>query len=758
MTAKKRSDARKTKIERASRRYFTQAVQPGSLEDASPLKGGSDLSRLYAHRILQLCDHVREQMPPFRRDTRALDKWLISTMDDEKTGFLSSFIDQAAMIQSNRNYFLVGPKRTVRLCQAVLNGSELGDGFRRLLKLSALNYYCSNFGAAVRLQRKEPVSAVYLSDLDVWEWHTPPVTSLFATDPTGFTPSSSDDYIYPYDYFGTPWSRLDFFRVNSMPSTQVNTWGVGRSPLYRCIQIARMTSAIYEYIFDLVSPDTAKGIITVQGMGHNEFLQAVFGSESVNEQDALFKDGSGEAIGDIIVLADRDEEIKVKFVTLGRLPEGFFLDQWVRWTLTAFATNLGFPLEEFIGMPSSRLLGQSGSEVEAGQQRGASKGGAEFVNQFQEQMQQFVLPSVVRIEFADRDAAEELTAVTLMEKKAKIVTNLFTATQLEILDRQNENQDTLLEARAGGSHIITADEARRLLVEWGVLPEWFTPMPDNVPADSRNLPAGPVARLREKMRDTQQIRKLAAEAGNLPDDQVVCCMDFKDESGFFREREIVLWDSTSDLTGVHAWAGVGDGSWREKSKPVARALEQGEINLNYVFGTDHISVMTKVLFDNAGNEKLSQKDKETLTSRLYAVTQLGRNSVTGNKEINSRVSNAISDRLLRFVSDVVSSCLVTERESFGDMPDDGLLNVKQALPAWLEIGHDKPTVRNMAEMLATKAYHAGVYVTGDEVGVKTKRWIAGCDAHDSGETVKFNSKFGNGEFWAGYCGCEVACE
>lgn len=637
-------------VTRAANRVVVPAINPGSLDN---VRDGR--SRLY-QQLQAMCTHyASKKIPKFSANTQPLDRWLLDQIDEEKTGYLAGMIDQAAMIQSNLHYRLIGSRPLVSRTLDILHNSEGGDGFRSMLRATALNFYCSNFGAAVYLNRSEPVIPSYLPNIDKWYWSTPPVDSLYATDPTQF--SSNWDYVYPYSYNGELFSRYDFFRIVSMPSTRLDTWGIGRCALWRCIQIARLTSALYTHVYDSLSPDAAKGVLTIKGLSVEEFLQAMNGSEAVNEQDDVQRDGhqEGDGIGDIVVLADRDEEITVKFVTLSRIPDGLFVDGLIRNMLSSIAVNLGYPLDEFLGSSSNQLLGQSGDQVQQNATRAISKGGSDFSSQFQYYMQAMVVPETVQFEFANRDIDSELQDVQLKQAKVDIVTQLFEAVQLAIINKGEEASNSLIEAKATGQHIITREEARRLLSEWGVV-SWLSEdvHPDVVLNDTNyDLSTYRLKLERDKVRDTPAIKRLADNPMGEP---VILYENWIDKStGFERARQVTLWENDSDLNKANLWTGLDfDGTKYDEVGPniyKRRAITK-KITLDLVLDSQHARDITRIVrrlllasieylnndLSLDGYQEIStlasKKDTDNFVSKLYAIVQLGRDAALERRKIS----------------------------------------------------------------------------------------------------------------------------
>jgi len=780
-------------------------VTTGSLEAVASNQRGQATGSRGLHRQLysqlkRMCgDNIRSPRPPFTYSTRSLDQWMLRALDEEKTGFLNSFIDQASMIHSGRAYQLVGPAALVERTLSVLHNADGGEGFRSMLKKVAINYYCSNFGGAIYLHRDTPPMVEYSPFNDSWTWDLPPVTGLYSTDSTAFVPNY--DYVYPYTYDGTPWMRNDFIRIVAMPSTQIETWDVGRCALYRCIHVASLTSALYEHVFDLVMPDSTKGIITIHGMTSDEFLEAVIGSEALNEKDTVNKPtqmhhgGDGRLltntdIGDILVLADRDTEIKVQYVTLGRIPEGFFIDSWVRTVLQAFASNIGFALSEFIDSSNSRLIGQSGAEVEANVSRGATKGGNEFIIQLQEKLQKDFVPRTVHFEFSARDTGQELTDVQIMREKALILKGLFEATQPAIIQQPNELIDTVLESKARGQFLITRDEARRYGIEMGVLPSWIssssTGTDVSVSDDYGDLSHLRLSHMREEARERKAIRELAAHPLGEP---VVLYENSRDrQTGFTTERTTVLWDDDNDLARPGAWVGWNQTAtpalengrakptfnWRmsEKSSTLDEVIESE--NMIALRGLFRRAFMAQSNTDGPLADTLGDRGLAEMQARMYEIARLGALDSVGERQLTQNQSANIAATLTETVRRRIKFLSAGGASADGETPDDPRSTVGVSWPASVTIQQmvDKYTDLDeramvMEERLARlgeqvgnreglRARMLGIVTAGKLLGARGKRWVAAdCHRENDSSEIPLAAAFNDGTQWPLGCGCSV---
>lgn len=461
-------------------------------------------------------------------------------------------------------------------------------------------------------------------------------------------------------------------------------------------------------------------------------------------------------------------------------------------------------------MPANRLLGESGAEVEAGQSRASSKGQAEFTNILLESLQQLVIPDQVHFEFSERDPSQALGQIDTQSKKVEMLVSLFEATQTAVINRGDELGDTLLEARARGTHLMTSEEARRLGVEWEILPSWFTLSNRDVTATDLYEDTDQVRLryLRQEYREKPAAYRMAANPKGEP---VILYENRVDrDTGLVYESEMVLWDDDNQLSRPAAWAGAGDGKLgvlRSASTPTdwgpTKNRKAKPVRLEHATDSDHTDKITRLLrrrmleASRQRNEGglsemksfLQRDEQESITSNLYALGQLGAQAVYGRLSLQDTQKAAIAGGALSYAAKRTDVLLDKLEEKLAkpsgsirpDNPwrkrslDDDLKEAYEAAKLDADVLADqgatfegcleervKSLARQVALSEATHAFACGQYVAAKVLGATRKRWSGECGMSHEGlneKEVKLEEDFEEGVFWAGVecpgCMCEV---
>ena len=251
------------------------------------------------------------------------------------------------------------------------------------------------------------------------------------------------------------------------------------------------------------------------------------------------------------------------------MPDNLNLAEWLKWGLTECAIQLGFPLEEFIGGHASTLLGQSGAEVQTGAMRGATKGGAEFINLFQEAMNNYVVPSTMYLEFHDRSLDEELQEWELKKCQAEVITELYQAVRrvrTENFSDDGELQSVVNDERIDDVGLLTDQEARRWMVEIGLAPTWLSDEEEQVTVD--NDERSELREWREMAKDNDRI---AAHAQWKPDEPII-----RQESNGVA---YLLFDSGHEMLKRSVWNGI-------EIDPVKRTTYRADPNVIGTLGNE----------------------------------------------------------------------------------------------------------------------------------------------------------------------------
>ncbi len=461
-----------------------------------------------------------EEQPPYDADTRKLDDWVsrIYTRDY----YLSGIVAQMVSIYKNRGWIMTGGKNVVKRYKTILHESEDGKGWRWLKAQQSLSYLTSNFGGPIEVGR---YPAPYFDNAS-GGWVVTPMKGLYTMDPTlaRLTGKRSQ----PLDYDGIEFGPYDYYKVTAMPSNRKGYFGVGLSPVFRCIEVAKLMIALHEYEVSRLDPSRLDGLVLLEGITMEQFEDALRSRRAENNRSGT---------DHLAILASMDTTLEAKLVSLAQLSETFNdFDSRVRWILTAYAMNFGMQLEEFLGSHANTILGQSGAEVEAGMTRASSKGIGDFMIDDQEQIQK-LMPETLEFAYRDRDSGAEMADLQIKEIRADIYTKMFLA------------------VRPDGTMLGTVDDYLRSMARDGTIDADWTAEEETVTVDdSESINMDRFSRSqRRNILDKAMSSSRTRRAIELCPDEPIVQYEWWVDGDEPKEVELVLWNSGDEAMRRRVW-------------------------------------------------------------------------------------------------------------------------------------------------------------------------------------------------------------
>ena len=154
----------------------------------------------------------------------------------------------------------------------------------------------------------------------------------------------------------------------------------------------------------------------------------------------------------MVLASEGVEQIDAKLVALSQLPAKFDIKVTTDLLMWGYALVFGYDATEFWPV-SAGVMGR-GKETDIQHRKATGKGGLNFVLSFQEQLQA-ELPDTVHFVFEQRDAEGEILDAELKKTYVELVTELYESGLKE------------------GSPLLSREEARSLLADFGVIdPSW----------------------------------------------------------------------------------------------------------------------------------------------------------------------------------------------------------------------------------------------------------------------------------------------
>lgn len=376
----------------------------------------------------------KDDEPTYSPFSMVRDAWLRTVWPKENhlAGVINSVVD----VDKNRGWELVGGRNQVNRFTEVLRNYENGTGWRYGIGQAATAYYTADIGSLVETER---------------EGEGGPLLNLYNVDPARCLLTGNP--VYPLQYhpsIGLPqnWQPFDYFRAASMISTDETYNGLGFCALSRCIELTKLMLAVYQHDAEELGARMPRGLLLLQGISQTQWEEAL-ASRDV-KKDQLGHD----YFGGVMILAQSGmEQIGANLVALSNLPKGFDLRVFTDLLMYSYALVFGYDPREFWPVAGGQLGTATESEVQS--RKATRKGGLDFALAYQDQLQR-QLPESLHFEFEQSDPAGEIVEAGVQQAQVNIVKSMYESGLMQ------------------GSPVITREEARQLLANFGVIPEDWT--------------------------------------------------------------------------------------------------------------------------------------------------------------------------------------------------------------------------------------------------------------------------------------------
>jgi hypothetical protein len=378
-----------------------------------------------AFMFMSYMAQLDDQLPPF--GTKARDAALRKFWRTEPilAGAVSSMVQKMVAL----NWTVTGGRNKVRAAADVLYNAEDGAGWNVYLGKVTQDYLSQSFGSLTEkgmYYRGGPVVDIYQID-------------SARVDMTGLRE-------YPFVYTSplngrqVKINRDDVFHMSSLPSPDETQYNWGFCAVDRAIKSAHVLMALYKYDADKLSDMPPKGIMSVTGMTARQVREAI----AMYKED---RETSGRlTFPGVLWLASAVGDVKVGMTPFSTLPEQF--DREVIVTLYVYTLALDFGVDAREFWPAT-VTGATKADALIQAQKAKGKGPGELITSLERCINFHVVPDgcVFKFDFSD-DEEDRLSA--------------------EIHQMKINNANLLV---SGG--LVSAEEARALLVAQRVLPETF---------------------------------------------------------------------------------------------------------------------------------------------------------------------------------------------------------------------------------------------------------------------------------------------
>lgn len=454
--------------------------------------------------------------PPYRVDSRLRDRWLQTFWHVEP--FLAGVINNVTSIDANRGWTLTGGRNQVRKWTSKLHDSANGRGWRYLIKTGSLSFWTTDINAIFGVEREEPYATrtnegvVPSPLLKLWNID-PSKCNLYPDLAYADEIGESLEIRTEIRYKETPLMPWDYFRVASMPSDMEEYRGLGFCALSRCLNLAKLLYAVYQYDQEKLLAKAPRGLLLLHNITEAQWNTAM------EARNARMSEKERQYYGGVEVLASDGGEYNpdAKLVALSQLPDGFDQKVMTDLLMYGYALCFGYDPREFWPV-SGGALG-TGRETEIQAEKATGKGGKDFAWSLLECLQE-ELPATVHFEFEERDERGELLDAQIKDAKATVIERI-----------------SKIREQTGG--VLTNEEIRTLLAQEGLIPEEWTITEEDVTATDDE-------QLRQRLLDNPKIRSACERYHNEPIVQYRWVSDGQ-------PKERVLWGSGQEAINPKVW-------------------------------------------------------------------------------------------------------------------------------------------------------------------------------------------------------------
>jgi len=379
---------------------------------------------------------------------------------------------------------IVGGRNRVSHFHDILSGAEDGKGWGYFIDRAVQDYICTDMGAIVELGR-EPGG---------------PVAGIYNIDSCRAQLTGNVEYPLVYSPVNGGEIRLaaqEFSRVVDLPSSDESRNGLGFCAVSRALKVAKVLLALYNYEEERLKDLPPQGIASITGLTQDEVQSAfdLYDAKRISKEQTTFA-----GLLWFCALDNPLQQVAVKLESFASLPEHFDRDQVTTLYVFTLALDFGVDAREF--WPASQA-GATKAEAEVQASKAKTKGPGRLYSSLERMINYDIMPPGIDFTFVKKDAEESMSTEVLREVQIRNIRALWNPASFteelsddEIAQRDEaqqeaQNAQSQGEGQEGQARVqavapaqpmqktvqkgmITTDEARRLLVEIGALPEWVS--------------------------------------------------------------------------------------------------------------------------------------------------------------------------------------------------------------------------------------------------------------------------------------------
>lgn len=378
---------------------------------------------------------------PYNVNSTDRDQWLQTVW--LRVPYWSSLVSQMCMINSNRHWEMIGGRNQVRKYSYILNNSDGGAGWARYVQRESLSFYNTDMQALTEVARS---GDSYIDKNGVV--YRAPMSDIYFLDSARcyLTGNVLQPLVYkPASGTMQKWNPWDYFRTTNLVSDVETMNGLAYCATSLAIEMIRLLYAVTKYDQEKLYARVPKGFLLFKNFSEADVKNTL--TSGSLELDALGRRYFSQAY-----IIGGDDSSDIVQVPISSWPDSFERTDFVNEAMYTFGMILGVSARDLLWPVSMGSLG-SGHETETQHKSSTSRGLFSFARSHQEMLQR-ELPETLTFEYDETDSEGELIEQQVNAAKIANVVSLYTASD-------------------GARSLMSFDEARQQLVDFGIIPaEW----------------------------------------------------------------------------------------------------------------------------------------------------------------------------------------------------------------------------------------------------------------------------------------------
>lgn len=411
-----------------------EAIRASAQEFPEPMEGlgGSVFTWMLGSAADSITPWGRNVM---RRDQQLREFWPTET-------YLAGAIASVSMRNATLDWEIKGPNVLVTAVTEMLQSAIAGDtfGWVPFIEKFSQDLFTQDNGAFIELIRDPGLDAT-----SQFKDEKAPVIGISHLDSNQCTRTGNPEYPVIYTDRAGKRHKMAWYQIipySDYPSAIERMNGVGYCATTRALRVAQIMRSIFLYKDEKISGRHYKQIHFVSGVSRQEIKDEMKrGQEEANNTGMV-----RFILPSILASLDPEKPVSTASIDLAGLPDGFDLDQEMRWYISGLAIAFGVDYQEFAPLPGGNIGSSQQSMIL--HRKSSGKNPAVFMRTLVDGLRNYgAFPKTVEMRFNDKDEQEELER---QEVRTKAL------------------EEMAISVRSG---IITPDAARRDLVKRGIYTE-----------------------------------------------------------------------------------------------------------------------------------------------------------------------------------------------------------------------------------------------------------------------------------------------